>query len=145
MNIQLGHAIVTITPSGLVKIFSNNFEDAEVKKIIDMFNAKKVAGRSYIDKHGNWVFEPYNTGANASKVLVKELVGQIVATRSVNNVKFALSLPASMTKHQVVMSVIEQYGMLIDALQKDGLYERLKQMETTPSVVLQDAETAQAA
>ena len=46
-------------------------------------------------------------------------------TRTPKLFKFTLSLPATMTKAQVQMALIEQYGLLLDALREGGLYERL--------------------
>ena len=126
MNKILNHAVVSIGTNGRVMVVSDDFATPEVKEMLEMYSLRKVAGRSYFDKNGFWLFDPYNQNASVSKIYVKEMVGQIQATRSANAIKFSLSLPSQMTKHQVVMSVIEQYNLLIDALQKEGLYERLK-------------------
>ena len=109
-------------------------EDAEIRKEFE----KRVTGRASLDKEDNLVFEAYNTGANPPTTLYKEAVGMVQCTRTPKLLKFTLSLPATMTKAQVQMALIEQYGLLLEALREGGLYERLTGTQTSA----QEAPTA---
>lgn len=129
MNKTLVNSVICIGPNGQVKIFSTEFNSDVMKQWLERFN-KRVSGRAYVDKEGYWMFEPYQVGQNMPSVLVKEQVGQMVAVRSAKSVKFSLSLPATMTKHQMIMAVLEQSGLLVDALREGGLYERLVNLQT---------------
>jgi hypothetical protein len=124
MNKTLTNTIIIIGPNGQVKIFSTEFNSDVMKQWLERFN-KRVSGRAYVDKEGYWMFEPYHVGQSMSSVLFKERIGQISAVRSAKSVKFSLSLPATMTKSQMVLAVLEQCGLLVDALRGGGLYERL--------------------
>lgn len=129
MNKTLVNSVICIGPNGQVKIFSTEFNSDVMKQWLERFN-KRVSGRAYVDKEGYWMFEPYLVGQNMPSVLVKEQVGQMVAVRSAKSVKFSLSLPATMPKHQMIMAVLEQSGLLVDALREGGLYERLVNLQT---------------
>ncbi len=102
-------------------------EDAEIREVFE----RRVPGRASLDKEFNLVFEAYNTGANAPTTLHKELVGMVQCTRTPKLFKFTLSLPATMTPAQVRMAVMEQYGLLLEALREGGLLERMKGQSTT--------------
>lgn len=130
MNKTLTSPIIILGPNGQVKIFSDEFNSDEMKQWLERFN-KRVSGRAYVDKEGYWMFEPYHVGQSMPSVLVKELVGQISAVRSAKSVKFSLSLPATMSKNQMILAVLEQYGNLVDALREGGLYERLVNLQQT--------------
>ena len=130
MNKTFSNSVVIIGPNGQVKIFSTDFDSDVMKLWLKRFY-KRVSGRAHVDKEGFWVFEPYNVGQSMPSVLVKELVGQITAVRSAKSVKFSLSLPATMSKNQMVLAVLEQYGNLVDALRDGGLYERLVNLQQT--------------
>lgn len=124
MNKTFSNSVVIIGPNGQVKIFSTDFDSDVMKLWLKRFD-KRVSGRAHVDKEGYWVFEPYNVGQSMPSVLAEEHVGQIVIKRFKNTVKFSLSLPATMSKNQMVWGVLEQYGNLVDALREGGLYERL--------------------
>lgn len=109
-------------------------EDAEIREVFE----RRVPGRASLDKEFNLVFEAYNTGANPPTTQYKEAVGMVQCTRTPKLFKFTLSLPATMTSTQVQMALIEQYGLLLDALRKGGLYERLTGTQTSA----QEAPTA---
>lgn len=109
-------------------------EDAEIRKEFE----KRVTGRASLDREDNLVFEAYNTGANPPTTQYKEAVGMVQCVRTPKLFKFTLSLPATMTKAQVQMSLIEQYGLLLEALREGGLYERLTGTQTAA----QEAPTA---
>jgi hypothetical protein len=55
----------------------------------------------------------------------------VQCTRTPKLFKFTLSLPATMTPAQVRMAVMEQYGLLLEALREGGLLERMKGQSTT--------------
>lgn len=137
MNKNLNNSLIVLAPNGQVKIFSDEFNSDDMKQWLERFN-KRVSGRAYVDKEGYWIFEPYHVGQSMPSVLVKELVGQISAVRSAKSVKFSLSLPATMSKNQMVLAVLEQYGNLVEALREGGLYERLTGTQTSA----QEAPTA---
>ena len=130
MNKTLTTPIIVIGPNGQVKIFSAEFNSDVMKQWLERFS-KRVSGRAYVDKEGYWMFEPYHVGQRMPSVLVKEQVGQISAVRSAKSVKFSLSLPATMSKNQMILAVLEQYGNLVDALREGGLYERLVNFQQT--------------
>lgn len=96
-------------------------DDIELRQ----FFAKKIPGRMFINKESDLEFDLYKVGTNPSTVQMKEIVGQVVVTRSLKAMKFALSLPLSMTKHQVVMAIYEQAQILARAMNDEGLYERI--------------------
>ncbi|MBO5699675.1 MAG: hypothetical protein J6R79_06710 [Bacteroidaceae bacterium] len=100
-------------------------DDIELRQ----FFAKKIPGRMFINKESDLEFDLYKVGTNPSTVQMKEIVGQVVVTRSLKAMKFALSLPLSMTKHQVVMAIYEQAQILAHAVSDEGLYERIKGIE----------------
>ncbi len=129
MNKTLTNPIIIIAPNGQVKIFSTEFNSDVMKQWLERFN-KRVSGRAYVDKEGYWMFEPYHVGQNMPSVLAKEQVGQISAKRFKNTVNFTLSLPATMSKNQMILAVLEQYGNLVDALREGGLYEKLVNLQT---------------
>ena len=129
MNKTLTNPIIVIGPNGQVKIFSTEFNSDGMKQWLERFN-KRVSGRAYVDKDGYWMFEPYHVGQNMPSVLAKEQVGQISAKRFKNTVNFTLSLPATMSKNQMILAVLEQYGNLVDALREGGLYEKLVNLQT---------------
>ena len=87
---------------------------------------KKAPGRMFINNQNELLFDLYKVGTNPSTVQMKETVGQVVVTRSPKAMKFALSLPLSMSKHQVVMAIYEQAQLLANAVNDEGLYERIK-------------------
>lgn len=118
--------------NGQVVISSSDFtSNPVVKELINNLFSKKVRGRMYITKEDDLVFEQYQSGVSTSIVQVKEQVGQISAVRSAKSVKFSLSLPATMSKNQMILAVLEQYGNLVDALREGGLYERLVNLQQT--------------
>jgi hypothetical protein len=90
---------------------------------------KKCAGRMYLNKESDLIFEPYNRGANPSTVQTKETIGMSIVTRSPKMVKFSLSLPATMSRHQMIMALYDQCTLLTEALKSGGLYERLVKRE----------------
>lgn len=122
--------------NGQVVISSSDFTSNPVmKELINNLFSKKVRGRMYMTKEDDLVFEQYQSGVSTSIVQVKELVGQISAVRSAKSVKFSLSLPATMSKNQMVLAVLEQYGNLVEALREGGLYERLTGTQTSAQEV----------
>ena len=129
MNKTLSNSAIILGPNGQVKIFSDEFNSDVMKQWLERFN-KRVSGRAYVDKEGYWMFEPYHVGQNMPSVLAKEQVGQISAKRFKNTVNFTLSLPATMSKNQMILAVLEQYGNLVDALRDGGLYEKLVNLQT---------------
>ena len=129
MNKTLVNSVICIGPNGQVKIFSTEFNSDVMKQWLERFN-KRVSGRAYVNKEGYWMFEPYHVGQNMPSVLVKEQVGQISVKRFKNTVSISLSLPVTMSKNQMVLAVLEQYGNLVDALREGGLYERLVNFQT---------------
>ena len=86
---------------------------------------KKAPGRMFVNQDNELQFDLYKVGTNPSTVQMKESIGQVVVTRSPKAMKFALSLPLSMTKHQVVMAIYEQAQILARAMNDEGLYERI--------------------
>ena len=134
--------MVKVIDNAVVEVFNKKFiiksplfaEDAEIRKEFE----KRVTGRASLDREDNLVFEAYNTGANPPTTQYKEAVGMVQCVRTPKLFKFTLSLPATMTKAQVQMALIEQYGLLLDALREGGLYERLTGTQTTA----QEAPTA---
>lgn len=92
-------------------------QDDEIRKEFE----KRVTGRVSLDKEDNLVFEAYNTGANPPTTQYKEAVGMVQCVRTPKLFKFTLSLPATMTPAQVRMAVMEQYGLLLEALREGGL------------------------
>ena len=127
--------MVKVIENAVVEILNKKFiiksplfaEDAEIRKEFE----KRVTGRASLDREDNLVFEAYNTGANPPTTQYKEAVGMMQCVRTPKLFKFTLSLPATMTKAQVQMALIEQYGLLLDALREGGLYERLTGTSTT--------------
>ena len=128
-NKLLNNAVVIFSENGQMKLFSTDFNLDTMKELLKRFELR-VPGRAYINKEGYWMFEPYHVGQNMPSVLVKEQVGQTVVTRSPKAVKFALSLPVTMTQHQMIMAVIEQSTLLAEAL-RNGLYERMVKGEAS--------------
>ena len=113
-------------PSGRVTISSEEFLSQALRPMMERFD-KKVSGRMFLNKdRGELVFDPYNTGQNASTVRQKEVVGQVVVTRSLKQMKFSLSLPVSMSRSLMTMTLVEQATLVADAL-RAGLYERMTQ------------------
>ena len=121
--------MLKVIENAVVEILNKKFiikspmlaQDAELQQEFE----KRIAGRASLDKENNLVFEAYNTGANPPTTQYKEAVGMMQCVRTPKLFKFTLSLPATMTKAQVQMALIEQYGLLLDALREGGLYERL--------------------
>lgn len=128
-NKILNNAIVIFSENGQMKIFSTDFNLDTMKEFLKRFELR-VPGRAYVNKEGYWMFEPYHVGQNMPSVLVKEQVGQISVKRFKNTVSISLSLPVTMSKNQMVLAVLEQYGNLVDALREGGLYERLVNFQT---------------
>lgn len=128
-NKLLNNAVVIFSENGQMKLFSTDFNLDTMKELLKRFELR-VPGRAYINKEGYWMFEPYHVGQNMPSVLVKEQVGQITAKRFKNTVNFTLSLPATMSKNQMILAVLEQYGNLVDALREGGLYEKLVNLQT---------------
>ena len=134
--------MIKVIDNAVVEILNKKFiiksplfaEDADIQKEFE----KRVTGRASLDKDANLVFEAYNTGANPPTTQYKEAVGMVQCVRTPKLFKFTLSLPATMTKAQVQMSLIEQYGLLLEALREGGLYERL----TGTQSPVQEAPTA---
>jgi hypothetical protein len=134
--------MIKVIEKAVVEILGKKFiiksplfaEDAEIRKEFE----KRVTGRASLDKEDNLVFEAYNSGANPPTTQYKEAVGMVQCTRTPKLFKFTLSLPATMTSTQVQMALIEQYGLLLDAQRKCGLYERLTGTQTSA----QEAPTA---
>lgn len=111
-------------PSGRVTISSEEFLSQALRPVMERFD-KKVSGRMFLSKErSELVFDPYNTGQNASTVRRKEVVGQVVVTRSLKQMKFSLSLPVSMSRSLMTMTLVEQATLVADAL-RSGLYERM--------------------
>lgn len=123
MYTTITNSEVKINQNGQVEIFSSDFSLDDVKQLLQRFE-KRVPGRFHMNKEGKLLFEPYQAGQNATTIQLKEQVGQTVVTRSPKAVKFALSLPITMTQHQMIMAVIEQSTLLAEAL-RNGLYERM--------------------
>ena len=127
--------MIKVIDNAVVEILNKKFiiksplfaEDADIQKEFE----KRVTGRESLDKDANLVFEAYNTGANPPTTQYKEAVGMVQCVRTPKLFKFTLSLPSTMTKAQVQMSLIEQYGLLLDALREGGLFERLTGTSTT--------------
>lgn len=128
-NKLLNNAVVIFSENGQMKLFSTDFNLDTMKELLKRFELR-VPGRAYINKEGYWMFEPYHVGQNMPSVLAKEQVGQITAKRFKNMVNFTLSLPATMSKNQMILAVLEQYGNLVDALREGGLYEKLVNLQT---------------
>ena len=131
---KIDNAIVEILNKKFIIKSSMFAQDAELRKEFE----KRVTGRASLDKEDNLVFEAYNTGANPPTTQYKEAVGMVQCTRTPKLFKFTLSLPATMTPAQVRMAVMEQYGLLLEALREGGLYERLTGTQTAA----QEAPTA---
>lgn len=131
---KIDNAIVEILNKKFIIKSPMFAQDAELRKEFE----KRVTGRASLDKEDNLVFEAYNSGTNPPTTQYKETVGMVQCTRTPKLFKFTLSLPATMTSTQVQMALIEQYGLLLDALRKGGLYERLTGTQTSA----QEAPTA---
>ncbi|MBR4129064.1 MAG: hypothetical protein IKT92_06310 [Bacteroidaceae bacterium] len=134
--------MLKVIENAVVEILNKKFiikspmfaQDAELQQEFE----KRIAGRASLDKENNLVFEAYNTGANPPTTQYKEAVGMVQCVRTPKLFKFTLSLPATMTPAQVRMAVMEQYGLLLEALREGGLYERLTGTQTAA----QEAPTA---
>ena len=134
--------MIKVIDNAVVEIFNKKFiikspmfaQDTELQQEFE----KRIAGRASLDKENNLVFEAYNTGANPPTTQYKEAVGMVQCVRTPKLFKFTLSMPATMTPAQVRMAVMEQYGLLLEALREGGLYERLTGTQT----VEQEAPTA---
>lgn len=128
-NKILNNVIVVCSDNGQMRMYSTDFKLNTLQNFLKRFELR-VPGRAYINKDGYWMFEPYHVGQNMPSVLAKEQVGQITAKRFKNTVNFTLSLPATMSKNQMILAVLEQYGNLVDALREGGLYEKLVNLQT---------------
>ena len=123
MNKSIFQSVVVIGKNGKMTISCEDFNQPEVQEILEVFH-KKLRGRIHLNKEHKLVFEPYETSSNIPSVWQKEQVGQTVVTRSPKAVKFALSLPVTMSQHQMIMTVLDECTRLTDAL-RNGLYERM--------------------
>jgi hypothetical protein len=126
MSTKILNTQVEMDPSGRVTISSEEFLSQALRPVMERFD-KKVSGRMFLSKdRGELVFDPYNTGQNASTVRQKEVVGQVVVTRSLKQMKFSLSLPVSMSQSLMSLTLMEQASLVAEAL-RSGLYERMTQ------------------
>ena len=126
MSTKILNTQVEMAPSGRVTISSEEFLFQALRSVMERFD-KKVSGRMFLSKdRGELVFDPYNTGQNASTVRQKEVVGQVVVTRSLKQMKFSLSLPVSMSQSLMSLTLMEQASLVAEAL-RSGLYERMTQ------------------
>ena len=126
MTTKILNPQVEMDPSGRVTISSEEFLSQALRPMMERFD-KKVSGRMFLSKdRGELVFDPYNTGQNASTVRQKEVVGQVVVTRSLKQMKFSLSLPVSMSQSLMSLTLMEQASLVAEAL-RSGLYERMTQ------------------
>lgn len=126
MSTKILNPQVEMDPSGRVTISSEEFLSQTLRPVMERFD-KKVSGRMFLSKdRGELVFDPYNTGQNASTVRQKEVVGQVVVTRSLKQMKFSLSLPVSMSQSLMSLTLMEQASLVAEAL-RAGLYERMTQ------------------
>lgn len=124
MTTKILNPQVEMDPSGRVIISSEEFLSQALAPMMERFG-KKVAGRMFLSKErSELVFDPYNTGQNASTVRQKEMVGQVVVTRSPRQIKFSLSLPLSMSQSLMSLTLMEQASLVAEAL-RSGLYERM--------------------
>lgn len=124
MSTKILNTQVEMAPSGRVTISSEEFLSQALRPVMERFD-KKVSGRMFLSKdRGELVFDPYNTGQNASTVRQKEVVGQVVVTRSLKQMKFSLSLPVSMSQSLMSLTLMEQASLVAEAL-RSGLYERM--------------------
>lgn len=129
MTTKILNPQVEMDPSGRVIISSEEFLSQALRPVMERFD-KKVSGRMFLSKdRGELVFDPYNTGQNASTVRQKEVVGQVVVTRSPRQMKFSLSLPVSMSQSLMSLTLMEQASLVAEAL-RSGLYERMTQDAT---------------
>jgi hypothetical protein len=124
MNKTFKNVMVLIDEKGKVTICSSEFNNIENKKELKELYTKKIAGRTYLNDDMNLIFAPYDKSNYVSSVWLKEQVGQTVVTRSPKAVKFALSLPVTMSQHQMIMTVLDESTRLSEAL-RNGLYERM--------------------
>lgn len=126
MSTKILNTQVEMDPSGRVTISSEEFLSQDLRPVMERFD-KKVSGRMFLSKErSELVFDPYNTGQNASTVRQKEMVGQVVVTRSLKQMKFSLSLPVSMSRSLMSLTLMEQASLVAEAL-RSGLYERMTQ------------------
>lgn len=126
MSTKILNTQVEMDPSGRVTISSEEFLSLALRPVMERFD-KKVSGRMFLSKErSELVFDPYNTGQNASTVRQKEMVGQVVVTRSLKQMKFSLSLPVSMSQSLMSLTLMEQASLVAEAL-RAGLYERMTQ------------------
>lgn len=123
MNKSNFQSVVVIGKNGKLTISCEDFNQPEVQEILEVFH-KKLRGRIHLDKEHKLVFEPYETSSNIPSVWKKEQVGQCVVTRSTKAMKISLSLPVTMSQHQMIMTVLEESTRLGEAL-RNGLYERM--------------------
>ena len=132
-KIDLEFSNVEIGTDGAVKIGLWEHTPEQVRKQLAEIYARQVRGRVMTYKQGDnaLVFDPYNTGQNACTVRQKEVVGQVVVTKSTKQLKFALSLPLSMSQSLMSLTLMEQASLVAEAL-RTGLYERMMQ-ETEPT------------
>lgn len=124
MSTKILNPQVEMDPSGRVIISSEEFLSQALRPMMERFG-KKVSGRMFLSKErSELVFDPYNTGQNACTVRQKEVVGQVVVTRSPRQMKFSLSLPLSMSQSLMSLTLMEQASLVAEAL-RSGLYERM--------------------
>ena len=137
-KIDLEFSNVEIGTDGAVKIGLWEHTPEQVRKQLAEIYARQVRGRVMTYKQGDnaLVFDPYNTGQNACTVRQKEVVGQVVVTKSTRQLKFALSLPLSMSQSLMSLTLMEQASLVAEAL-RTGLYERMMSGDSqTPSASL---------
>ena len=124
MTTNIVNPMVEMDPSGRVVISSSQFGTQTMSPLMERFG-KKVSGRMFLNKErGELIFDPYNTGQNACTVRQKEVVGQVVVTKSPKQLKFSLSLPLSMSQSLMSLTLMEQASLVAEAL-RTGLYERM--------------------
>lgn len=123
MNNQIFQSVVAIGKNGKLTISCEEFKMPEQQELLEVFQ-KKLRGRIHLDQEQKLVFDPYETSSNIPSVRQKEQVGQCVVTRSAKAMKISLSLPVTMSQHQMIMTVLDECTRLTDAL-RNGLYERM--------------------
>ena len=123
MNNQIFQSVVAIGKNGKLTISCGEFKMPEQQELLEVFH-KKLRGRIHLDQEQKLVFNPYETSSNIPSVRQKEQVGQCVVTRSAKAMKISLSLPVTMSQHQMIMTVLDECTRLTDAL-RNGLYERM--------------------
>jgi hypothetical protein len=78
-----------------------------------------------IDTDDNLCFEPYQEGTKQPTVMLKEQVGMVNVKRTKKKVEFSLSLPIEMSQSLMVLTIMQQCSLLTDALNNNGLYDRM--------------------